>query len=76
VFDSADPAVGIVESVAAETPEVRIDLKVDAGVNGGNRKISNLINMAPLAQAEFLAIIDSDILVGPSHLSHLAACRT
>ena len=73
VFDSADPAVGIVESVAAETPEVRIDLKVDAGVNGGNRKISNLINMAPLAQAEFLAIIDSDILVGPSHLSHLAS---
>ena len=73
VCDAADPAVAIVESVAAETPEVPIDLKVDARVNGGNRKISNLINMAPLAQAEFLAIIDSDIVVGPDHLSRLAS---
>ncbi len=72
VCDAADPAVGIVESVAAET-NVRIDLKADARQHGGNRKISNLINMAPLAQAEFLAIIDSDILVGPNHLSDLAS---
>ena len=31
------------------------------------------MNMAPLAQAEFLAIIDSDIVVGPNHLSRLAS---
>jgi ceramide glucosyltransferase len=73
VSDAADPAVGIVKSVAAEIPDVRIDLKVDARQHGGNRKISNLINMAPLAQAEFVAIIDSDILVGPNHLSDLAS---
>ncbi len=73
VGDAADPAVGIVESVAAETPGVRVDLKIDARLHGGNRKISNLMNMAPLAQAEFLAIIDSDILVGPNHLAHLAS---
>ena len=72
VSDSADPAVGIVESVAAEASEVRIDLKIDARQHGGNRKVSNLINMAPLAKGEFLAIIDSDILVGPNHLSNLA----
>ena len=29
--------------------------------------------MAPLAQSQFLAIIDSDIVVGPNHLSHLAS---
>ncbi len=73
VCDASDPAIGIVESVAAEASEVRIDLKVDARQHGGNRKISNLMNMAPLAQAEFLAIIDSDILVGPNHLSELAS---
>src|SRR5208337_4926238 len=73
VSDAADPAVGIVKSVAAESPGVRIDLKVDARQHGANRKISNLVNMAPLAQAQFLAIIDSDIVVGPNHLSHLAS---
>ena len=73
VSDAADPAVGVVKSVAAESPDVRIDLKIDPRQHGGNRKISNLINMAPLAQAEFLAIIDSDILVGPNHLSELAS---
>jgi ceramide glucosyltransferase len=73
VCDAADSAVGVVKSVAAEIPDVRIDLKVDARQHGGNRKISNLINMAPLAKAEFLAIIDSDIMVGTNHLSDLAA---
>jgi len=73
VSDAADPAVGIVKSVAAESPGVRIDLKVDARQHGANRKISNLVNMAPLAQSQFLAIIDSDIVVGPNHLSHLAS---
>lgn len=73
VSDAADPAVGVVESVAAETSGARVDLKVDARQHGGNRKISNLINMAPMANAEFLAIIDSDILVGPDHLSQLAS---
>jgi ceramide glucosyltransferase len=73
VSDAADPAVDIVKSVAAESSEFRIDLKVDARQHGQNRKISNLINMAPLAKAELLAIIDSDILVGPDHLSELVS---
>jgi len=73
VSDAADPAVGIVKSVAAESSGVKVDLKIAPLTHGGNRKISNLINMAPLAQAEFLAIIDSDILVGPTHLARIAA---
>src|SRR5208337_715215 len=72
-YGGALQLVGVVKSVAAESPDVRIDLKIDPRQHGGNRKISNLINMAPLAQAEFLAIIDSDILVGPNHLSELAS---
>ena len=73
VSDATDPAVSIVKSVAAEASGMRIDLKVDARLHGGNRKVSNLMNMAPLAQAELLAIIDSDILVGPNHLAQLAS---
>ena len=66
--------LALVKSVAAESSqEVRIDLNVNSRQHGANRKISNLINMAPLAQAELLAIIDSDILVGPDHLSELAS---
>lgn len=72
VCDAADPAIAVVKSVAAESPDIRIDLKVDGRQHGGNRKISNLINMAPLAKADLLAIIDSDILVGPNHITDLA----
>jgi ceramide glucosyltransferase len=72
VRDADDAAVGIVESLAAEVANVRIDLKIDPRQHGGNGKVSNLINMSPLAKAEFLAIIDSDILVDESHLSSLA----
>jgi ceramide glucosyltransferase len=72
VRDPDDAAVGIVEALAAEAANVRIDLKIDPRQHGGNGKVSNLINMSPLAKAEFLAIIDSDILVGESHLSSLA----
>ena len=72
VCDAADPAVAIVKS-AADQVDVRVDLKVDPLQHGGNRKISNLINMAPVAQSELLAIIDSDIVVGPNHLSRLVS---
>lgn len=73
VSDLNDPAVGIVESVAEETPGLDVALAIDPRTHGGNRKVSNLINMAAMAQAEFLAIIDSDILVGPTHIARLAA---
>ncbi len=73
VQNANDPATRIVEAVAAENPKVRIDLKIDAKQYGGNRKVSNLINMAPLARTGLLVIIDSDILVGPNHLSDIVS---
>ena len=73
VQDPNDPAIGIVKAVAAESNGVGVDLKVDPKQSGANRKISNLLNMAPLARNPLLAIIDSDILVPPDHLSHIAA---
>jgi len=69
VQDQNDPAVGIVNSVAAEMGGGLVKLKVDPKQSGANRKISNLLNMAPSARNPLMVIIDSDILVGPDHLS-------
>ena len=69
VQDPNDPAVGVVRTVAAELPDAHIELKVDPKQSGANRKVSNLLNMAPLARNPLIVIIDSDILVGPDHLS-------
>ncbi len=51
----------------------KLHLKIDPKLHGGNRKVSNLINVAPLARSELLVLIDSDILVGPRHLSEIVA---
>jgi len=69
VQDPNDPAVGIVKAVAAESAGARIELKIDPKQSGANRKVSNLLNLAPLARHRLMLIIDSDILVGPDHLS-------
>jgi len=69
VQDPNDPAIAIVRAVAAEAPGARVELKVDPKQSGANRKVSNLLNMAPLARHRLLAVIDSDIIVGPDHLS-------
>jgi len=69
VQDPSDPAIGIVKSVAAEAAGARVELKVDPKQSGANRKVSNLLNMASLARNRLMVIIDSDILVGPDHLS-------
>ncbi|HEX5500055.1 MAG TPA: bacteriohopanetetrol glucosamine biosynthesis glycosyltransferase HpnI, partial [Thermomicrobiales bacterium] len=72
-----DPAIAIVKAVAGDFPGRAIDLQIDAKQHGGNRKISNLINMSRLARHNLFVIVDSDILVGPTYLSDVAgALRT
>jgi ceramide glucosyltransferase len=72
VHDYRDPAVDIVISLANEVGS-KIHLKIDPREHGGNRKVSNLINMAGLARSDLIVIIDSDIEVGPGHLSEIVA---
>ncbi len=67
--DRSDPAIGVVERLAAAFPEKSIALKIDSREHGANRKISNLINMISLAQHEVLIVADSDIEVGPEYLA-------
>jgi ceramide glucosyltransferase len=73
VRDSADPALGVVERLAAEFPHLSIDIVVNAQQHGANRKVSNLINMLERARYDVLVISDSDAFVGPDYLSTVTA---
>src|SRR5262249_25734963 len=47
VSEAADPAAAIVRRLITRFPDIDIELVVGTRMYGGNRKISNLINMAP-----------------------------
>ena len=42
-------------------------------MHGSNRKVSNLINMGPVARHPLIIMSDSDVEVGPDYLRTLAA---
>ena len=67
----SDPAIELVRKLQAEFADVPIALHVDGGEHGSNRKVSNLINMLPLAKHDILIMADSDIVVGPSYVAQL-----
>ena len=73
VLSPEDPAVKVVEKVAAEPSAHDIDLHVDTRVHGRNLKISNLINMAGRARHDTLVMVDSDIEVEPDYLANVVA---
>lgn len=68
VSDPGDPAVELVERLKAEFPGHIIRLVVCPKVLGTNLKVSNLVQMLPLARHEFLLVNDSDIRVDPDYL--------
>jgi ceramide glucosyltransferase len=61
VQDRADPALAIASRVQREHPGRDIVVVNDPTVNGANRKIGNLINMAVHASGEVVVISDSDV---------------
>jgi ceramide glucosyltransferase len=68
----SDPAVGEIERLRAEFPEVAIRLvecRLRLGTSG---KVSNLAQMLPVAKYEHVVINDSDIFVGPGYLAGVA----
>jgi ceramide glucosyltransferase len=73
VRDSADPALGVVQRLAAEFPHLSIGVVVNAQQHGANRKVSNLINMLECAHHDVLLISDSDAFVGPDYLATVTA---
>lgn len=73
VQDSADPALRVLRRLRARFPDVDMAVVVDPTPHGANRKVANLINMAPQIRHDVLVIADSDIHAAPDYLSQLVA---
>jgi ceramide glucosyltransferase len=69
--DQADPAILVVKRLEEALAGKNIDLKVDPRKHGSNPKVSNLVNMMPLARHDVVVIADSDIQVGPNYLAEV-----
>ena len=68
VSDPDDVVIPIVRQLIEEFPERHIQLVVCSKFLGSNYKISNLIQMFPLAKYDYLLVNDSDICVRPEYL--------
>ena len=73
VQTASDPAIGVVERLRAAYPGRRIDLVVEAGQHGSNRKVSNLINMGAAIAHATIVLADSDMVVAPDYLERVVA---
>jgi ceramide glucosyltransferase len=73
VCDSADPVLDVVARLRGEFPQLDMRVVVDRRQHGSNRKISNLINMMPLACHEYLILSDSDVRVEHDYLARLVS---
>lgn len=71
--DGNGPAANVVRAMQREHPDWPIELHADPRRHGTNRKISNLINMAPRVRYDTLTLSDSDIVVDPTYLRDVAA---
>jgi ceramide glucosyltransferase len=76
VRDLADPALLVVERLAAEFPCISIDIVVNPEQHGSNRKVSSLINMLARARYDVLAMADSDVFAEPDYLATVTAPLT
>jgi ceramide glucosyltransferase len=73
VCDSSDPVLAVVYRLQREFPQRHLAVAIDRRQHGSNRKVSNLINMMPLARHEFLVLSDSDVRVERDYLAKVAA---
>lgn len=67
------PAANAVRVMQREHPDWPIEINVDPRLHGGNRKLSNLINMFPRVRNDTLMLSDSDIVVDRIYLRDIAA---
>jgi ceramide glucosyltransferase len=61
VASAADAALAVVHRLRAEFPDRDIAVVVNDAQHGANRKVSNLINMVPVAKHGILLVCDSDV---------------
>src|SRR5262249_29590439 len=67
----ADPSIAAARRLQAARPDADIVIVADSTQHGTNRKLSNLLNMAPHATGEILVISDSDVRLPQGGLSAL-----
>jgi ceramide glucosyltransferase len=68
INDPEDPAAEIVKRLRTEFPQLSIQLVVCPKDLGPNTKVSNLAQMFPIAQYQFIVVNDSDIRVEADYL--------
>ncbi|GGC99277.1 ceramide glucosyltransferase [Undibacterium terreum] len=73
VRDAEDRALAVVRRLQADFPDCDIAVAITPDLHGQNLKVSNLINMLPLARYDWLVIADSDIAAPPYYLSRITA---
>lgn len=73
VSDPNDPALASVRQLQREFPDRGIRLVVCPKILGANVKVSNLAQMLPEAQYEYILVNDSDIKVERDYLRRIAA---
>jgi len=71
--DPTDPALEVLARLRDRFPALDMAVVVDPTPHGANRKVGNLINMAPWARHDVLVIADSDIHAAPDYLDQLVA---
>jgi ceramide glucosyltransferase len=71
VSDPEDVVIPLVQRLIAEFPEREIRLVVCSKFLGSNYKISNLIQMFPLAKYDYVLVNDSDICVRSDYLQQV-----
>jgi ceramide glucosyltransferase len=73
VQNPRDDAVAVVERLRNACAASDLGLVVDTGVHGLNRKVSNLVNMAPAIRHDVVIVADSDMRVDPDYLARVVA---
>jgi len=73
VRDADDPALGVVRRLQTEFPHLDLQVAINPARHGTSAKVSNLVNMLPLARYDFLVIADSDVRVTTDYLVRVVA---
>lgn len=71
--DANDSALPVLDRLRARFPALDMVVVIDPTPHGSNRKVANLINMAPYARHDVIVIADSDIHAAPDYLTQLTA---
>jgi ceramide glucosyltransferase len=73
VQDADDAAIAVVERLREVQAARDLDLVIETKMHGLNRKVSNLVNMAPRIRHDVVVVADSDMRVDRDYLARVVA---